>query len=856
MVSSSARKCLQVLTTWLLVLLWSPPITCSLGHGSTAVNSHVRGAKQYLQQQQLQQQKQRRGVRERFVENDTAQQAPRKLKYGKSQKASSSYEFEAPGTLSTSSPDLSESSETDDQGDEASEVTYPYQGPQQKDVENPQEAEEDNDDEDAQEAEAEEDDNDDGDEDSNNGKVQKEKQQEDDDYEDEETHSPPEKDATEPTDDEDENGPVESGQEETSNPETDYWHMNSSPPTQNPTVYDPSTNYWHINTFEDTVEAEEQQSAPPTQAPTIYDVSSNYWHIDTFNEEDEQVEAAEAPTQDPQSDYWYVPDPAEEEERTEPPTQTPTVYDPSMSYWHMNEEFDKETNSPTGSPTVYDPSLNYWHLNDFDEDEEVEAAESPTQGPQNSEPYVVSLSEEEDSDGENYWQVNSEGDNEEEVTTTSVAEKTGNYYYRQLTPFVVEVRADNDISGDLGIPLYLMLEMESLLPNLVNMHITNLTVRMGVEYPGNRRLNAPTRGLAGDSIEHFHTSSLYFHGSAEFSSDIIHSDDDVKGVQASVLSDEAKLQQFWNTESPGMDPSLTVISISPEGLQQWPEYRQGQQEEETQQEQEEKLPAAFVAVLDERDSNVGVIVGVVVPLVAICLCIICIAGRIRFIAKGAQERYNKKYGLYGYEGYGQNLDKEDIFKEEFLAPSEPDYSHSHSSIDFLVHPIKTVRRLSKVKKAKHSIDEISTEEAADKDVLGAFPSAPRQTSRNERSNKYRAPSTKQQRSEDHSLLDEVAQSPDVFSNEDIDDEYLTPEKAPAPKASGGDAEVFSNEYQNGRRPLRGGRQVKGHDDGVSVSSGRTMGSSVSSGRKGKSFDEVSSTGSFYSCRSARSSDMM
>lgn len=64
------------------------------------------------------------------------------------------------------------------------------------------------------------------------------------------------------------------------------------------------------------------------------------------------------------------------------------------------------------------------------------------------------------------------------------------YYYVDLRPFSVFVDADRDLTSDLGIPLYLLLEMAETIPNLVDIKITNLTIHMGVvqEHVRHRRM--------------------------------------------------------------------------------------------------------------------------------------------------------------------------------------------------------------------------------------------------------------------------------------------------------------------------------------------------------------------------------
>ena len=354
--------------------------------------------------------------------------------------------------------------------------------------------------------------------------------------------------------------------------------------------------------------------------------------------------------------------------------------------------------------------------------------------------------QQEDADNPNWEGGNPENEEEEQQAEEQVEETgasgtdptdednfvpvldTAQYYYVDLRPFSVFVEADRDLTTDLGIPLYLLLEMEETLENMVNVHISNLTINMGVVHADHDEQSPTNRRslVSEEPRDHYHWNELLFQGVAEFDNSVVYTPTTVQNVQSLVLSSPANLQAFWDNEGGEVYQSLEVVNIT---LLAAPTSTEGQedgkledispdgtqQDQQTQQLQNEETDS-------KRASNVWIMVPLVIIFLLVCLCLIGFAGRLKYLGSRARERYDEKYGL-DYNVYDKDISK-DIFKEEYLMSEHggEDFlynnggaglSGSNSSIDFLSRPInsiKAVRGSSKARNVPVADDETPTEE--------------------------------------------------------------------------------------------------------------------------------------------------
>jgi len=299
---------------------------------------------------------------------------------------------------------------------------------------------------------------------------------------------------------------------------------------------------------------------------------------------------------------------------------------------------------------------------------------------------------------------------DEEVDDGTATGSTG-YYYVDLRPFSVFVDADRDLSSDVGIPLYLLLEMEETLPNLADIRISNLTIHMGVVRIEEDVRSSPQsfryrRGSADPLRNHYHWNELFFEGVAKLEDSFIHSAITVQNVQSLVLSNAVKLQAFWNNQTSDMYSSLQLINITL--------LRPLSQELNPSTEAQEvyDIPPENTSTMEseesnyvpsKRASNVWIMVPLVLLFLLVCVCLIALCGRLHYLGSRAQERYNEKYGL-DYNIYGDKDISKDIFNEEYLM-SENDQSYSHNdsvrSIDFLTRPINTIKTARRNSKARN-----------------------------------------------------------------------------------------------------------------------------------------------------------
>ena len=285
------------------------------------------------------------------------------------------------------------------------------------------------------------------------------------------------------------------------------------------------------------------------------------------------------------------------------------------------------------------------------------------------------------------------------------------YYYADLRPFSVFVEADRDLSTDLGIPLYLLLEMGETLSTLVDIKITNLTIHMEVTHtPGNARHRRAEE-------DHFHWNQLYFQGLAQLDDSSVYPPATVQNIQSLVLSNEDNLQTFWDDQGYGetydnlelQNITLLPFPAEPEPAQPGtlPPTVSPTPGPTTQQ------PTHTVVHEDsKRESNIWIMVPLVILFLMICFCIICLAGRLQYLSSRAQDKYNEKYGL-DYNIYDKDISK-DIFKEEYLM-SEHDHDFSSQgdrSIEFLTNTISSMKsaRSSSQQAKKLAPDDPSTEE--------------------------------------------------------------------------------------------------------------------------------------------------
>ena len=391
------------------------------------------------------------------------------------------------------------------------------------------------------------------------------------------------------------------------------------------------------------------------------------------------------------------------------------------------QDGDSENGSPTEVVQQGSTENSYWEVLETDTENQGEQTEA--QEPEEVEGGVAPGAEEQSQQTETQEPQKVEGGGAPE--TNPIDEDnfvpvldTAEYYFVDLQPFSVFVEADRDLTSDLGIPLYLLLEMNKTLETMANVHISNMTIHMGIadveESPANRRNLA-----GGEPHHHFHWNELFFHGVAELENDgVVRTPESVRSAQASVLAYPGKLQDFWENESGEVYQSLKVINITRledpsltegAGSDGKLEVLEPPGEEQTQQLQNEEYDS-------KRESNVWVMVPLVILFLLVCLCLIIFAGRLRYLGSRAQERYNEKYGL-DYNVYDKDISR-DIFKEEYLMSEHEDdyaynsggagFSDSLGSIDFLSRPINSIKAArkssTKVRSVPVADDETPTEE--------------------------------------------------------------------------------------------------------------------------------------------------
>jgi len=275
------------------------------------------------------------------------------------------------------------------------------------------------------------------------------------------------------------------------------------------------------------------------------------------------------------------------------------------------------------------------------------------------------------------------------------------YYYTDLQPFSVFVEADRDLTSDLGIPLFMLLEMAKKYRNIENVHISNMTIHTGIV-----RTDSESHSNGED---HYHWNKLIFEGAAEFDNSEVYSPAQVQSTQSLILSNPENLQAFWKNEGDEVYQNLELVNITLMSLPTPPLSGTGDDDKQEgieptmapvgqqwQQQLENETTAG-------EDSNVWIMVTLVVVFIGLCLCIICFAGRLRYLESRAQERYNEKYGL-DYNIYDKDISK-DIFKEEYLMSEHGEdhlynqggagFGDSFSSLEHSSRSIPSVKAVAK-----------------------------------------------------------------------------------------------------------------------------------------------------------------
>lgn len=304
-------------------------------------------------------------------------------------------------------------------------------------------------------------------------------------------------------------------------------------------------------------------------------------------------------------------------------------------------------------------------------------------------------------------------------------------YYVDLRTFSVFVDADRDLTTDLGIPLYLLLEMGVTLENIVNVLVTNLTIQMGVTHIDPTETSGSNRRSLAIEVEqvpdHIHWNELLFEGVAEFAGgggdEVVQTPATVQNAQLTVFLYPDNLQAFWDDEGGKVYQSLELVNIT---MLAAPAASNNENQDDgklvdiqptmTPEEQTQQLNNEVES--SKKSSNVWVMVPLVIFFFAICICCILFAGRLQYLGSRAQEKYNEKYGL-DYNVYDKDISK-DIFKEEYLMSEHEDtdfyynsggqgFHDSLGSID-IVNSIKAVKVSSKARNAPVADDETPTEE--------------------------------------------------------------------------------------------------------------------------------------------------
>lgn len=294
------------------------------------------------------------------------------------------------------------------------------------------------------------------------------------------------------------------------------------------------------------------------------------------------------------------------------------------------------------------------------------------------------------------------------------------FYFVELRPFSVFVDADRDITTDLGIPLYLFLEMGETLPTLVDIKITNLTIHMGVVKTTNHNHNLVRHRQLGEDEarepNHYHWNQLFFHGLAQFDGSTVLPPVTVQNVQSLVLSNEASLQQWWDDEGSSETydnlelQNVTLAPFPSPRSTEPPETQPPTTQDELSPQPPETSPPNHEASI--RESNIAIMVSLAIVFFSFCFCIICLAGRLQYLSSRAQDKYNEKYGL-DYNVYDKDIGKE-IFKEEYLMSEhnndDAEYTTSLRSIDMLTSSLKASARRSSLQQNKKPAPEPLTEE--------------------------------------------------------------------------------------------------------------------------------------------------
>lgn len=483
-------------------------------------------------------------------------------------------------------------------------------------------------------------------------------------------------------------------------------------------------------------------TAHPTNSPTYSSTNSPTSPPTESTESPTKVPSAEeTPNAPPESPSTRVPTAGARTEvptgaPSAPPTDSPTTSSPSENPTETPSQADSRImeevaqaveNNVVSHPTSTPTTLIFQGEGEFlPEDETENFSQTEPDGTEG------------DSQGEQQQPL--PGMDEEAIagnmdpTDADQFVPVPDYYYTELRPFSVFVQADQDLSTDLGIPLYLLLEMGETLTTLVDIKITNLTIQMGVvEMPEGSVRHA----RRAQHANHYHWNQLFFQGIAQFDDSTVYPPVTVQNIQALVLSDEASLQEFWDDEGYGETYDKLVLENTtllplptPAPVTEPP--AQEPQQAPTPPPQESQTAASTTEPDEDskRGSNIWIMIPMVIVFFMVCFCIICLAGRLQYLSARAQDKYNEKYGL-DYNIYDKDISK-DIFREEYLmsehTENEQDFPHGQSriivegvrSVDFLNHLIKTESENSRQNSTKSPAQEEAAAEDEEEEIQGGF----------------------------------------------------------------------------------------------------------------------------------------
>ena len=171
------------------------------------------------------------------------------------------------------------------------------------------------------------------------------------------------------------------------------------------------------------------------------------------------------------------------------------------------------------------------------------------------------------------------------------------YYHRHLVPFSVSIEGD-EVTNDLGMTNCLLEEMRKNMTNLFHLNINNFTL---VQF-------------ADEDGDGYDVYDLYFAGFGEFLGEPIYTEEYFQAVQADVLEDKVVFfQECLNNRWNESDRTFTV---------------QGEDDENVNAATGNDGTVDRVAVQDEDERRLGLIIGLSVAGAIVLLCIIIFAWKI------------------------------------------------------------------------------------------------------------------------------------------------------------------------------------------------------------------------------------